>query len=111
MWIDEHGVAHTVAVPMPGQLMTKSFRFSLDGLLQTDQSAVEDAIAKAEETLFEAQPAAFEPTIEAQFVGLPPPMKVLRGSIRDAADVLAAIGRVDERWRLDAIPALEDYID
>ena len=72
---------------------------------------MEEAAAEAEEAIFEVEPATFDPAVEAEFVGLTPPAKILRRSIRDAEDVLVAIGRVDERWRLDAILALEDYID
>jgi hypothetical protein len=61
--------------------------------------------------MFEAKPTPAVPAVEAQFVGLPPPRKILRGSVEDMADLMAALERVDQRWRLDAILALQDYID
>lgn len=111
MWVDEHGVAHTVAVPEPKGLMTKSFRSSLDAVVRTDFTGVEDALTTAEEELFETEPAAVDPSVEARFEGQAPPRKILRGSFRHVPDVLLAIERVDHRWRLDAILALEDYIE
>ena len=68
------------------------------------------ALETAEEQMFEVMPAAAVPAVEARFVGLPPPRKILRGSVEDVADLLAALERVDPRWRLDAILALRDYI-
>ena len=110
MWVDDDGVAHTVALPKPKQLMTKSFRGSLQRVVQSDPEAVEVALETAEEQMFEVKPAAAVPTVEAGFVGLPPPRKILRGSLEDVADLLAALERVDPRWKLDAILALQDYI-
>jgi hypothetical protein len=53
---------------------------------------------------------AADPAVETQFVGLAPPKKILRGSMEDVAGLLAALERVDQRWRLDAVLALQDYI-
>lgn len=111
MWVDYDGVAHTVALPRPKQLMTKSFRVSLEVLVQSDPDAVQAALEIAEEQVFEVEPAAAAPEVEARFVGLPPPRKILRGSVEDVSGLVAALDRVDQRWRLDAILALHDYID
>ncbi len=111
MWVDEHGVAHTVALPKSKVLMTKSFRGSLEALLRSDPDTVGAALETAEEQMFAAGPMAAEAAVEAQFVGLPPPRKILRGSMEDMSGVLAALEGVDRRWRLDAILAMQDYID
>ena len=110
MWVDDDGVAHTVALPKPKQLMTKSFRGSLEPVVQSDPESVEAALETAEEQMFEVKPAAAVPAVEARFEGLPPPRKILRGSVEDVADLLATLERVDPRWKLDAILALQDYI-
>ena len=111
MWVDEHGVAHTVALPKPKVLMTKSFRGSLEALVQSDPRAVEATLETAEEQWFETPPTAADPAVEAQFVGLAPPRRILVGTMEGLPGLLAALELVDERWRLDAILALQDYID
>jgi hypothetical protein len=111
MWLDELGVAHTIALPKPKVLMTKSFRGSLGAIVRSDPHAVEAALERAEEQLFATGPIAADPAVEEQFVGLGPPRKILRGSMDDAAGLLAVLERLDHRWRLDAILALQDYID
>lgn len=52
MWVDEHGVAHTVALPKPKVLMTKSFRGTLEAVARSDPAAVEAALETVEEQLF-----------------------------------------------------------
>ena len=53
MWVDEHGVAHTVALPKPKVLMTKSFRGSLKAVVRSNPEAVGAALETAEEQCFE----------------------------------------------------------
>ena len=53
MWVDEHGIAHTVALPKPKMLMTKSFRGSLEAVVRSDPEAAEVALETAEEQLIE----------------------------------------------------------
>lgn len=50
------------------------------------------------------QPSENEP-------GQPPPMDLLRGAVTSPIDVARAIDDVDLRWRLDAIMALDDYVE
>ena len=112
MWIDERGVAHTVALPKPKEIMTKSFRRSLDSLLHTERAQVETVLAGAEETIYEK--GSLEPVdreTEAGYEGRTPPVKVLDGALTDANDLRAAIDNVDPRWRLDVVLALQDYAD
>ena len=109
--MNEQGVAQTAALPKPNEIMTKSFRRGLDAVVRADPQGVEDALAKAEEQFFDIEMAPPDVAAEAPFVGLPPPVKILRGPIVDAEGVTAGIARVDERWRLDVILALEDYTE
>jgi hypothetical protein len=112
VWVDEQGVAHTVALPKPKQVMTKSFRHSVDSVLRTERAQVETALAAAEEAIFEL--GMWEPIVpdtETEFEGRPPPAKVLDGVLADAKDLRSAIDAVDIRWRLDVVLALQDYVD
>ena len=112
MWVDEQGVAHTVALPKPKQVMTKSFRHSVDSLLRTERSQVETLLAAAEEAIFEHglwEP--IDPGAETEFEGRPPQTKILDGVLAEAKDLRSAIDAVDLRWRLDVVLALQDYVD
>jgi hypothetical protein len=80
-------------------------------VLRSDPDTVGAALETAEEQMFAAGPTPAEPAVEAQFAGLPPPRKILIGSMEDMSGVLAALEDVDRRWRLDAILAMQDYID
>ena len=84
---------------------------TLEAVARSDPAAVEAALETVEEQLFATGPMAADPAVEEQFVGVPPPRKILRGSLDDAAALSTALERVDLRWRLDAILAMRDYID
>lgn len=112
VWVDEQGVAHTVALPKPKQVMTKSFRHSVDFLLRTERAQVETVLAAAEEAIFEHGPGEqIDPSTEAEFEGLPPQRKILDGVLAEAKDLRSAIDAVDLRWPLDVVLALQDYVD
>jgi hypothetical protein len=112
MWVDEEGVAHTVALPKPQQLMTTSFRRARDELLHSHRTRLDELLAEAEDALLtEGALAPDEPEVRAHFEGRPPPVKVLRGEPETPEDLAEAIGQVEARWRLDAVLALQDYVD
>lgn len=112
MWIDADGVAHSVALPDPSHLMSPTFQTALDALLATDREAVVLILEQEETRLFEQDLAALrDPEKEDVFEGLTPPVSLLDGQVSDSEDVRAALERMDWRWRLDVISALDDYID
>ena len=101
-----------MALPKPKQVMTKSFRHSVDSLLRTDRAQVEAVLAAAEEAIFEhGMGEPIEQGTETEFEGRPPPAKVLDGVLAEAKDLRPAIDAVDLRWRLDVVLALQDYVD
>jgi hypothetical protein len=112
VWVDEQGVAHTVALPKPKQVMTKSFRHCVDSLVRTERAQVETVLAAAEEAIFErGLGESIDPGTETEFEGRTPPAKVLDGVLVEAKDLTSAIDAVDIRWRLDVVLALQDYVD
>lgn len=112
MWIDADGVAHSVALPDPSDVMSSTFHDDLEALLATDREAVVRIVEKEETRLFEQDLTTLrDPEKEAAFEGLAPPGSLLDGHLSASEDVRAVIERIDWRWRLDAICALDDYID
>jgi hypothetical protein len=108
MWIDDGGVAHTVALPDPTEVMSDDFRAGLDALAHSDANALREVIEQAEEQIYEA--GWLELSTSAEYVGATPPVSLLRGHVRTARDVANAIDQTDLRWRLDVIMALDDYM-
>jgi hypothetical protein len=112
MWIDAEGVAHTVALPNPVDVMSPEFRASFDLLLANDPDGVDAVLGRAEELFFEEDlPALPDPEKESAFEALAPPTPLIEQVVRTADDVSAAVERADWRWRLDLICALIDYVD
>lgn len=111
MWIDARGVAHTVALPNPVDVMSQQFKASFDVLLSVDREAVFDVLERAEERMFDEDISILaDPEKESAFERQTPPRPLLDGEVRSADEVNAAVGRTDWRWRLDVVCALIDYI-
>lgn len=111
MWIDDRGVAHTVSLPDPQRLMDSAFADSLAALVRLDSEDVEDAVAQAEEEVFESLEDCAIGVDAGSSPGATPPTQILRGAVHDVAQLHAAITMVEFRWRLDAVLALEDVIE
>lgn len=112
MWIDEDGVAHTVAIPEPADLMSDDFRRDLDSLVAGRRSEVEHVLEAAQTGIFEQDlPAVVGLDGDIEFEGTPAPPELLIGELVTVHDLASALERTDLRWRLDAVLAIEDYID
>ena len=112
MWLDDHGVCHTVALPDPTELMSGHFRKSLDELLARGIDEVAELV-EAEEIRFYEQKAERFPSQfdETHFVGVVPPEPLLVEPMRTVQDLRRLIREIDDRWRLDALVAVTDYVD
>jgi len=112
MWIDSDGVAHSVALPDPSDLMSAEFRRGLDALVSTESAAVSQVV-EGEEARFFDQDLRTLADVEkdSAFEGLAPPRSLLDGFVSTPDDVRTAIASTDWRWRLDVICALDDYIE
>lgn len=110
MWIDEMGTCHTVALPDPTKLMSDAFRRSLDQLLERSQEEVVEAIHVEEMSFYENQAPLFVwDSEEAEFVGVSPPVALMAEPLRNVADLRRVKREIDDRWRLDALAALDEY--
>lgn len=47
---------------------------------------------------------------EAEFVGLSPPLDLLAAPFETLAELRRLLYEIDDRWRLDALAAIEDYL-
>lgn len=112
MWTDDEGIPHTVALPDPAEVMSDDFRSGLDALVASHLSEVEDILEVAEAQIFEGDLSAlFAPGRDTRFNGAAPPTGLLEGPLSTINDLQDALARVDLRWRLDAVLAVNDYID
>lgn len=112
VWIDDDGVAHTVALPEPAGIMSGTFRIALDELLTNQPDEVAEVLEGTEtEVLDEDLRELSDPVGEAQFVGTPPPPELLTEAPTSPADLARILTGTDLRWRLDAVLALGDYAD
>lgn len=112
MWIDDDGVAHTVALPDPTHVMADDFRTSLDLLAEQDRPRLRDLLEVAEIRLLDADLSRLKrPAHDAEFREAAAPGDLLRGRMATPEDLTRLIGQVELRWRMDAILALFDYVD
>lgn len=89
----------------PGEsLVTRTYnrgRTALDEVARTVE--VEEA------RFYEEAPGSHDKDSEAEFVGAAPP-ELLTEPVTTVADLESLLGRLDSRWRLDALVALDDYL-
>jgi hypothetical protein len=109
VWVDDEGVCHTVALPDPTVLMSEAFRASLDQLLTAAREEVAKAVEMEEVRFYEGGLGPPPNESEAHFVGVAPP-ELLTEPVKTIADLTSLLGRLDYRWRLDALVALDDYL-
>jgi hypothetical protein len=108
MWIDSSGVARTVALPDPTDVMSHGYRASLDAIAHSDPDALQVVIRQAEEQVYEA--GWLELSTSEEYIGTTPPAALLQGQVHSARDVANTLAQIDLRWRLDVIVALDDYL-
>jgi hypothetical protein len=90
--------------------MSEAFRASFDRLLTTAQRETTEALDQEETRFYEQLEHAPPPAVnEAEFVAVPAPT-VLTQPVTTVGDLVSQIRRVDRRWRLDALVALDDYV-
>jgi hypothetical protein len=110
MWIDDAGVAHTVALPNPAELMSDDFRSSVDALLSSSRPGVVELLEAAEERVFDVDLSGLAVAAGADdFQGVAPPRELLHGLFTTHEELRHALELIDLRWRLDAVLALIDY--
>ena len=109
MWIDDDGVTHTVALPDPTWVMSKDFRESLDGLVAGGREALRLVVERAEARANEADWSDLRGS--EIHVRAAAPVGLLHGRVMNPDDLAQAIDQVVPRWQLDAILALDDYLD
>jgi hypothetical protein len=90
--------------------MSAVFRDSLDRLIAMSEEAVAEVVETEEARFYKDRAGArLERTNEAEFAGIAAP-KVLTEPVGTIDGLRSLIRRVDYRWRLDALVALDDYV-
>jgi hypothetical protein len=106
--MDEGGVAHAVALPDPTQLMSGLFRASLDALVSMRHDEVLELLERVQEETYEQR---WSIPVDPAYEHASPPQGLLDVEVWAEDDLEAALKGVDLRWRLDAVLALDDYVD
>lgn len=82
MWVDSVGVAHTVALPDPADLMDPAFRAALLALADHASDEVWEVLNECEMAVFDDVAVSHQdPEIEGLFEGVPPPAGLLTGRV------------------------------
>ncbi len=111
MWVDDKGVCHTVALADPTWLMSDTFRRSLGRLMARDPDDLDDVFETEETRFFEERAVSpLRDSEEAEFVAAIPPPSLLDGPVETVDDLRQLLRGIDNRWRLDALLALDDYL-
>jgi hypothetical protein len=109
MWVTPDGVAHTVALPSPSELLTESALSAFKNLRKSlGNEELEELLEVEESAIFDDTLA---PDTDDTFVGVSPPRAVLDGDLGTADLFVATVRAMDQRWRLDVVLALQDLID
>jgi len=109
MWIDERGVAHTVTLPDPTELMSGTFRRAFDALISVNRVVVAALLERVEEQIYEQE--IWSLPVDLTFEQMSPPVGVLNGEVWAEGQLEAVLAEVDFRWKLDAVIGLVDYVD
>jgi hypothetical protein len=109
VWVTLDGVAHTVALPNPRDVLATRTRVSF-ATLRRDLAGdvVGNLLDGEEEAIFEND---LVPDADKSFVDAAPPRGILDADVSTADRLRAAVQGVDLRWRLDVVLALQDLID
>ncbi len=77
-----------------------------------DDEGFQDAVEDAEQELVEYWSSrTVDPEAEVPFGAAPVPAGTYSVPVADPAELLEALRRIDPRWRLDVLMALEDVLD
>ena len=109
MWLDPDGVAHTVAVPDWSEVVALRVVGRGGELGPAALLAVLDALE--ERTYAEIAAIPYDGARERAFVRQVPAHRVFQTAGRGPAALVAQLGSVDLRWRLDHLTALRDLLD
>lgn len=113
MWRSADGVLHTVALPDPRTAFSARALPDVESMIEAlDDERFQDALEDAEQELVEYWSSrAVDPEAEAPFDAAPVPPGTFDASVADSAELLGALRRIEPRWRLDVLMALQDLLD
>lgn len=111
MWVDEKGVYHTISLPEPEYLMSPGFQESLHRLTAADRVNVLNMLEEEKTRFLEREPAHPAGDDEDEFIEAIPPDGLLAERFDTTSELRALLQRIDERWRLDALFVLDEYVD
>lgn len=113
MWRSADGVLHTVALPDPRPVFSARTLRDVESMIEgLDDERFQDAVEDAELELVEYWSSrAVDPEAEVPFDAAPVSPGTFDVPVADSAELLEALRRIEPRWRLDVLMALQDLLD
>lgn len=112
VWIDDHGITHTVALPDPAVAMSPHAVRGLEMLTEIARSEVLDALDNWYWNEYVTGEARAQMIAEGLGpLGVPLPAGYITAVIASAGDAVALVRATDPAWRIDVLEALQDYLE
>jgi hypothetical protein len=96
MWMDQRGVAHTVALPDPATLMSDRFRASLDAVVAVRHAEVSALLERMEDGIYKKVSSMH---VDGEHELQSPPEELLDGEVWSEQELKAALEQIDLRCR------------
>lgn len=112
VWIDDHGITHTIALPDPAAGMSPDAVRGLDALTEKARSEILDALDDWYWNEYVSGEARSQMIAEGLGPsGVPLPDGYITAVIASAGDAVAVVRATDPAWRIDVLEALQDYLE
>ena len=113
MWLSEDGVVHTASIPFVNLPKGNELARALSSLTEDEIELLDSRLLDTMWEIAESIDAIKVTAEEEKFVGISPPSEVFRNL--DWADLIGpnaakAFERIDLRWRLDVLNALQQRV-
>lgn len=112
MWIDANGNINVRAVPHPEAHLSEAVLRLLWSLSEEELIRVGDALDDIEvDIASRIDSGGFEATMEGEGLPLDFVLEVREGECANVESLIHTLNDVTERWRLDALYLISDFID
>lgn len=111
MWISSGGGINTVAIPDPTDVMTDDFAENCRIVWRKAKRRVRSNwLDRLEEKVLIEAANCEVLSVESDYFGAAPPREILSGTPRSLGDIARSVHAVEQRWQVDVVMALMDYL-
>jgi hypothetical protein len=108
VWVTPDGAQHVLSLPDPAEVLTPAALVSFLGLcLATPADDLDLALV---DRLLALHDDGFEPDPDGRFVDRAPDLGLVDGDVSTLAALDTALARIDPRWQVDVLLALQDLL-